>query len=92
MGSVTKPRKLQPKVTVAGVKRKWEEQYSELDTKYGNLCLAHLELAKKADEHHNAEVKLRELAEDRLILCHKMQGVIEYLEMKLGEQDGTKES
>jgi len=96
MGSVNKPaRKLQPKVTVATVKRNWEKKYAALSARYDELAEKHIQMARIADQHRNAqedaEGKLQDAldtATNRLVLCHKMQGIIEYLECKLEDRDG----
>lgn len=85
---------LKPKVTVASVKRKWEEKYNELNAKYEDLCQAHIDMARAADEHSNAEAALQkcldrqnELAYTRLVEIHRLQGIVIYLENKLNGND-----
>lgn len=89
---------LKSKVTVASVKRKWEQKYNELNARYEDLCKAHLALAQKADMHKNNEEDLREevkesnsMALERLIQIVKQEAVIEYLEDKIykGDDDGN---
>lgn len=89
MGSVKK-RVLQPKVTVASVKRQWEEKYAELSERYDSLCQAHVDLASRADWHRNNEESVRqELEEAQRITIESLanslrqEGVIAYLEKKL---------
>lgn len=53
-----KARKLKPKVTVASVRRKWEEKYAALNRQYEWLGEQHIEMAKKADYHCNNEKSL----------------------------------
>lgn len=97
MGSVSKPaRKLQPKVTVATVKRNWEKKYAALSARYDELADKHIQMARIADQHRNAQEnaeselqEFQDLASERLVLCHKMQGIIEYLEIKLEEANGN---
>ena len=74
---------LKPKVTAASVKREWENKYAELNEKYESLCNAHRTLAYAADCHRNTEEKLRQMATDRLVRIHQLEGVIIYLEGKL---------
>lgn len=74
---------LKPKVTAASVKREWEKKYAELNEMYESLCDAHRNLAYAADCHRNTEEKLREIATDRLVRIHQLEGVIVYLEGKL---------
>lgn len=82
---------LKPKVTVASVKRQWEKKYADLNAKYENLCKNHRLLARAADDHRIAQEhfrkemeRLQDLATDRLIRNHQLQGVIIYLEGKNG--------
>ena len=84
---------LKPKVTVASVKRKWEERYADLNRKYENLCQAHMDLARNADEHRNKVEELNidlthavKLGEDLAITSIRQQGVIKYLEGKLDDK------
>jgi len=88
-GSKNKPaehkRVLQPKVTVLSVRREWEQKYKELADKYAALAQAHIDLAQRADQHYAAEQALLKTANDRLVEIHRHQGVIIYLENKLGE-------
>ena len=96
MGTV-KSRVLKPKVTVESVRRKWEEKYAQLNKKHEALCAAHMDLARAADLHRTAQEHFREemekaqdLATDRLIRTHQLQGVIIYLEGKLnGSADNS---
>ena len=83
--SVERKRVLQPKVTVLSVRREWEQKYEELSNRYAELARAHMELAERADQHHADEKHYAQLAEDRLVEIHRHQGVIVYLENKLGE-------
>lgn len=87
---VTKRRVLQPKVTAESVRRKWQKKYAELNEMYESLCDAHRNLAYAADCHRNTQEKLRqeaaeiqELATDRLVRIHQLEGVIIYLEGKI---------
>lgn len=63
---VTAPKRsrvLQPKVTVEGVKRKWEERYAALNRQYEALADRLVEMAKNADNHRNEQMRLeKELA------------------------------
>lgn len=79
-----KKRVLQPKVTVMSVRREWEQKYHELAKGFEGLAKDHMELAKRADEHFDNERHYAQLAEDRLVEIHRHQGVIIYLENKLG--------
>ena len=57
---ISKPkRKLPAKVTVASVRRRWEEKYAALNRQYEWLAKQHIGLAKKADAHRNNEKALR---------------------------------
>lgn len=51
-------RILKAKVTVASVRRKWEEKYAALNRQYEWLGEQHIEMAKKADYHCNNEKSL----------------------------------
>lgn len=55
---VKEGRVLQPKVTVASVKRKWEEKYMALSKQYDYLADRLIEMAKNADKHYNREKEL----------------------------------
>lgn len=97
MGAVKK-RVLQPKVTAESVRRKWQKKYAELNEMYESLCDAHRNLAYAADCHRNAQEKLsqkvneiQDLATDRLVRIHQLEGVIIYLEGKLNGTDGKEE-
>lgn len=63
---VTAPKRsrvLQPKVTVEGVRRKWEERYAALNRQYEALADRLVEMAKNADNHRNEQMRLeKELA------------------------------
>lgn len=55
----TRPtRRLPAKVTVASVKRKWEEKYAALNKQYEWLADRHVEMARAADAHRNNEKNL----------------------------------
>lgn len=89
--AVTK-RALKPKVTVASVKRKWEEKYAELSIKYDALAKAHLDLACLADKHFDEASKLqKDLDEAHKItldaLAHNLrqEGIISYIEKQLAK-------
>lgn len=90
--AVTK-RVLKPKVTVASVKRKWEEKYAELSIKYDALAEAHLDLARRADRHFEDATTLQKLLDSqnelsfgRLVAINELKGVVKYLESKLKEK------
>lgn len=51
-------RKLPPKVTVASVRRKWEEKYAALNRQYEYIAGQLIEMAKNADRHRNNEKEL----------------------------------
>lgn len=82
MGTVKK-RVLQPKVTVASVKREWEEKYAALNRRYEELCKAHLDLAKIADTHYANFEDAQKIAVESLAECLRKEGVISYLDKKL---------
>lgn len=89
---VVHKRKLQPKVTVSGVRSAWEKKYAALDSHYSELADKHIALAKKADAHAEAEFRLSEelenwkdIAGDRLASLHQQRGVIIYLEGKVAQ-------
>ena len=97
MGAVKK-RVLQPKVTTASVRRKWQDKYAELNERYESLCRNHRLLARAADDHRVAQELFREearitqeLATDRLVRIHQLEGVIIYLEGKLNGTEGKEE-
>lgn len=80
-------KKLKPKVTVASVKRQWETKYAALNKQYDLLAVKHIEMAKHADEHRNAQQALerlvddyRSLATERLVRIQRLLGVIAYLD------------
>ena len=87
-------KKLKPKVTIASVRRQWQTKYNELNERYERLCKAHMELARAADQHCDESNRLEkilekqnELAFNRLVETHRLQGIILYLESKLNEED-----
>lgn len=87
--NVERKRVLQPKVTVLSVRREWEQKYEELSNRYAELARAHMDLAKRADDHRDAEQHYAQLAETRYVEINRCQGVIIYLENKIGELIGT---
>ena len=54
----SRKRKLPAKVTVASVRRKWEEKYAALNRQYEYIAGQLIEMAKNADKHRNAQKNL----------------------------------
>lgn len=84
-------KKLKPKVTVASVRRQWQEKFAQLDLQYSILAERNAELARVQDVYLSEKVtlsqalnKAQDLATDRLITIHQLEGVIMYLEGKNG--------
>lgn len=83
-------KKLKPKVTIASVRRQWQEKFAQLDFQYSILAERNAELARVQDIYLSEKVtlsqalnKAQDLATDRLITIHQLEGVIMYLEGKL---------
>lgn len=84
-------KKLKPKVTIASVRRQWQEKFAQLDFQYSILAERNAELARVQDIYLSEKVtlsqalnKAQDLATDRLITIHQLEGVIMYLEGKNG--------
>lgn len=78
-------RKLPAKVTVASVKRKWEEKYAHLNRQYEALADRLVEIAKKADQHRNAEKRLEADVEIMTTVLNGNREIISKLHKQIEE-------